>query len=279
MERAKITKKQVDFIINNYANHGAKYCADKLKIEEKLIKRKAYVLGLKLSIEKFSEQQSKKSLKTNYPNIQKFLNLNNPKMIYFLGLFWADGYLHDTKNRFELSINKEDYDNVSKIINKLGEWNIYERNRKGRKPQVTVGCYSKDICNLMRIYGFGDKSIIKPTFLEKIPKNLIHYFFRGLIDGDGCFYISPNKKCRQFYLAGSYDQEWSYFTNFLNDLNIKFKVKKKTQNKTQKYSVVFLSGRELVKLGEIIYKNFNKDKIGFTRKYEKFILIKETFNK
>ena len=55
--------------------------------------------------------------------------------------------------------------------------------------------------------------------------------------------------------------------------------KKKTQNKTQKYSVVFLSGRELVKLGEIIYKNFNKDKIGFTRKYEKFILIKETFNK
>lgn len=278
MEKIKFTKKQINFIIKNYPNKGLKECARLLKIDEKHIRNKVNNLGLKVSKERFSKQQSIKSLKTNYADIKLFLDLKNPKIIYFLGLMWADGYLHDTKDRFELSINKDDFKDVSDTIKSLGEWNVYERNRKNRtKTSITVGCYSKEICNLMRKYGFVEKSNKQPLFLNKIPKELIHYFFRGLIDGDGCFYISPNKKCRQFYLAGSYNQEWDYFTNFLKELNIKYKIKQKIQKKTQKYSVVFLSGRELVKLGEIIYKNFTNDKIGFTRKFNKFVIIKNSF--
>lgn len=274
MGKTKITEKQIKFLKKNYAEKGATECAKILKLDVKIVYKNAYALGLKVSPERWSKAQSERSLKTNYPSIDKFLKLNNPKMVYLMGLMWADGYLHDTKNRFELTILKSDFNEIINIIKDLGDWIIYERNRKDRKASITVGCYSKQICDLMREYGFADKSIHSPLFLNRIPEDLIHYFFRGLIDGDGCFYISPDKKCRQFYLAGSYDQEWNYFTNFLKEFNIKYKIKQKIQRKTQKYSVVFLSGKALVKLGEIIYKNFNNDNIGFARKFSKFTLIK-----
>ena len=279
MKKINFTKEQEDFFIENYPKKGSKYCEEKLNVSKSTIYNKAKQFGLKISQETKNELQRIRATKINYPDIKQFKELKNPTIIYLLGLFWADGYLHSTKNRFELYTLKSDYNYISSAINELGEWNIKELKKVNRNPSVVVGCYNKNICNLMREYGFVNKSIKQPLFLNKIPKELIHYFFRGLIDGDGCFYISPNKKCRQFYLAGSFEQEWDYFINFLKKYNIKFKIKKKIQKKTQKYSVVFLSGKQLIKMGDIIYKDFSNDKLGFLRKYEKYLLIKETFNK
>lgn len=278
MGKINITKEQIDFLIKNYSNKGVEGCATSLKLDKKVVQRKVRSLRLKLSTKKFNELQGFKSLKTNYANIGQFLDLTDPKMVYLMGLMWADGYLHDTKNRFELYIDKNDFNDVYGIIKEIGDWSIHERNRKDRKPSIVVGCYTRSVCDLMREYGFTEKSLKQPLFLNRIPKELKHYFFRGLIDGDGCFYISPDKKCRQFTLAGSFNQEWDYFTDFLNEFNIKYKVKQKTQkNDTQHYSVVFLSGKELVKLGDITYENFKVDNIGFIRKYDKYIDIKNSF--
>jgi len=36
----------------------------------------------------------------------------------------------------------------------------------------------------LKSYNSADK------ILSKIPNSLHHYFFRGLIDGDGCFYLN-----------------------------------------------------------------------------------------
>lgn len=159
MEKTKFTKEQVDFIIKNYSKEGVKYCAQALKLKEEIIRSKANRLGLKLSSERFNEQQTKKSLKTEYPKLEKFMNLEDPKIIYLMGLMWADGYLHDKQNRFELSIDKNDFIDIEKIVKEIGDWRIYERNRKNRKPCIIVGCYSKPICDLMRDYGFMEKSL------------------------------------------------------------------------------------------------------------------------
>jgi hypothetical protein len=117
-----------------------------------------------------------------------------------------------------------------------------------------------------------------PTIVNKIPKKLQLYFFRGLIDGDGCFYENKKNKCYQFSLTSGHEQDWSFITTILNNRNIKYQVNKRIvitrENKENKSSSIRInSKKEIKKLGEYIYKNFNEDSCGLERKHNKFISI------
>jgi hypothetical protein len=186
-----------------------------------------------------------------------------------MGFLWVDGYLHKSLNRMELSILTEDYNDILNLFD--NSWSIYNRERKNRKPQTILGLYKKDICNLFRNeYNFTEKSFHSPNFLNKIDKNLLHCFIRGFFDGDGCFYVSKDKKCKQCYLAGSYDQDWTWIENILKELKINYNIKKKVQ-KDCKYSIVYIYKNSIGVFGKYIYNNY--DNIGLKRKYKKYLEI------
>jgi hypothetical protein len=111
----------------------------------------------------------------------------------------------------------------------------------------------------------------------------MNYFLRGVIDGDGCFYINKKTNQTQFSLAGSYNQNWNYFTDILNSLNIKYNIKKskiKKEGKIHKSSVVRITKRnDIVKLGDFVYVNYEMDKMGLKRKYDKYIITKNLLKK
>jgi hypothetical protein len=113
--------------------------------------------------------------------------------------------------------------------------------------------------------------------LSKIPNELKHYFFRGLIDGDGSFYFKDYT--RQFALTSSYEQDWDYFERLCEYLGIKYKIKRvinfnKKTKKENKSSVLRILGKEIIKLGEYIYKG---DDFGLSRKINKYKKIKKSY--
>ena len=94
-----------------------------------------------------------------------------------------------------------------------------------------------------------------------------------MFDGDGCFYYNEKNNSKQFVLTSTYEQDWGYFESLCNRLEIKYKINR-IINKKSSYSIVRITNKSGInKLGSYIYNNFECDKIGLTRKYDKFISI------
>lgn len=270
----KWIENEILFLRENYPLFGGQYCSNKLNIPINRVYYKAHKLGLKLNSQCKSYIQQQNALKYNYPNINNFRSVKEKETAYILGILWADGYLN--KNNIILEINNEDIQQIKPVFFKLGEWRVGHRIRKDRKKEVgSLSLSNKEIGDLLREYNYHNKTKDEPLVLKHIPKNLKKYFFRGLIDGDGNFYVSKNYKNFQFCLAGSYNQNWKYFTDLLDELQLTYYVKHIIRNENSKYSIVRITKKkDVIQFGEYIYENFLYDKIGFTRKFEKIQIMK-----
>jgi len=211
-------------------------------------------------------------------NPLQFINPTTPEVAYILGLLWADGYI-GKNNAVNIQAVRTDLDLLYKHFLTTGNWKIYYRTPKNRKEQATIHKGNMMLANFLKENDYtikSDKSACK--ILSIIPENLKHYWFRGVVDGDGCFYIR-NKKSYQFSLASSYQQDWTYFEDLLKSLNIKYNIQRRIQIRknlpSTQSSVIRISNKNTIKiLGEYIYQNYEIDKIGLHRKYEKFLQIK-----
>jgi len=77
------------------------------------------------------------------------------------------------------------------IFNSTGKWRYYNISRNQWKPILSAVVNNRLLYEFLvdndyklKSYNSADK------ILSKIPNSLHHYFFRGLIDGDGCFYLN-----------------------------------------------------------------------------------------
>jgi len=84
--------------------------------------------------------------------------------------------------------------------------------------------------------------------------------------------ISKDNKQKQCYLAGTYNQDWSWIETIFKELDIKYSIKQKVQKENQKYSVIYINKNSIETFGDYIYHNY--DSIGIKRKYEKFLKIR-----
>lgn len=252
----KWDKKEVDFLIENYP----KKTPTKLALD---LGRSVGSINVKLKSLNINGKINKK--------YNKFVfDLKNKEHLYIMGFLWADGFIHKTLNRLELSISSGDFDDIKSLFDDK-KWAIYNRNRKNRKPQTTVGLYKEDVCDIFRNeYNYTNKSFECPNFIEKIDTKMIHYFIRGYFDGDGCFYVSKDLIQKQCYLCGDFEQDWNWIEKIFKNLNIEYNIKKKTQ-KTGKYSVIYIKRKSIKVFGDYIYNGYEKDMIGIVRKYENFI--------
>jgi hypothetical protein len=208
-----------------------------------------------------------KEKKVNFSN---FNPINKKEVAYFLGFLWSDGSIY--KNEISIEIKSNDEEDLLSVLNKFGIWNISRRIRNNKYKLTNIRTNNKDISSFLIENDYKDKSIKSPfKILNLINDELKPYFFRGLIDGDGCFCSKKNRS--YFSITNNINQDWNSIFSLFDNLNIKYKYNI-IERKSGNYSdVVISSKKEITKLGNYIYgKNF--DNIGFFRKYNTYLEIK-----
>lgn len=121
-------------------------------------------------------------------NVEYFEQINTPNKAYLLGFITADGGVVNTSCSIEVhSLDKEVLDFAKSEINPNATITVCNY---GKKDNVRVSFNSKKICSDLIQYGIiqNKSKIIKEVPINLIPKKLLPFYFRGLIDGDGCIH-------------------------------------------------------------------------------------------
>lgn len=278
------TNNEIELLIKHFSNDGIQKCLEVINYPESKIRRMAHKLGLKINKNVKKKYTGKSNDKCNVnPNL--FYNINTKEVSYLLGLIWADGFFNSSKNgknhNFGITMIKNDIDKIKNVLNTIGKWYYYERNHLigTWKPSVNVMTNNKRIFNFLIDHDYDKKSYVSADkILSKIPNELKHYFFRGLIDGDGCFYYRSkiDSTIRQFTITSTYNQDWSYVEDIFKYLNIKYNIKR-TYNTKSSYSIIRITNKNgIIKFGDYVYSNYDDDEIGLNRKYDKYMQIKNS---
>lgn len=270
------SKEEITFLKENAEKFGAKICSEKLNRPLQGVISKINRLGLKNTDKPKVTQKEIDSLV--FTSSFKKLNLDfsqtkTPKeLAYFLGFLWADGYVH--KGELKIELAEEDGINIENIFKILATFSIYKRNRKGRKPQMTFYYKDFEIFNLLVSLGKYPNSIEShEKILNYIPKEYHLWFLRGLIDGDGCFYIHDqgNTILRQFSIAASLDFDWTYLNNILQTYGLKCSIKKSETSHGNSSHIRCSDSNSIKNFIKILYKEL--DGIYLDRKYNKAIML------
>lgn len=277
------SQEEIDFLKENYPSKGGEYCTEKLNRTKGAVMTRARMIGIKVNKETISElnRAAQKKIQDKRPNsnfkvnVEQFLNIKKPEVAYFLGYFWADGYLLTSRNELRFEIATEDMDMIKNVMDSLGEWNYNHRQRYVNYKKITSAITSNaKLTNFMIDNDYHLKSKVSADkILSKIPDNLKHYFFRGLVDGDGCIRVRDKKNERKGYeitIAASVNYDWSFTKELFNRLNIRYKIYRKEYN-SGGTSTISVYGENAKTFGDYIYNGYDNDKIGLPRKYEKYL--------
>jgi hypothetical protein len=275
---SRIPEKIKKFVIKNYPNKGAKYCADMCKLKESQVRYLAIKLKLKVTKNRKSfiaKNKIQKPYDQYNVNPLQFIDIKTSEVAYILGFLWADGNL-GSNHSVNIEIISDDAVVIKNIFMSTGKWHIFYRNRKNYKPQTKFVCNSKLLCEHLINIGFNHKSKSPKKLLKLIPKKLHNYWFRGYFDGDGCWYSTKKNYIKQGVIASSYDQNWSFMTKLLKELGVKIyhinrdkRINKKgIENRSSKVRFCNIDG--ITKIGSYIYGG---KKFGLTRKYKKYLQI------
>jgi hypothetical protein len=275
MKNKSWPQEEVIFLKENYPTKGSAYCAELLKRDKESVMGKANYIGLSVNknVRLINNQiaqlkyQSERPDDTFNVNIEQFLNIKKPEIAYLLGFLWADGYIIRTEIRLE--IIKDDMENIKPILDSIGTWTYSERQRKNWKVISRATTSNKRLIEFLKSHDYNIKSKTSADkILSKIPNELKHYFFRGLIDGDGFIDSSRIRTS----ISSNLEQDWSYINNLCYKLNIKgnnYKFKNKYS-----YSTIEFNGINAIKFCDYIY---NDKFFGLNRKYNKYLEMKNRY--
>lgn len=196
-----------------------------------------------------------------------FETINTEGKAYWLGFFYADGYVSKNSNQVELSLKSDDIEHLKKLVNSLNftkekhliQDNIRCRflvnNKKFKENLVKQGCVPQ-------------KSLILTFPLEhQVPKYLIKHFVRGYIDGDGSVMIGLNHKKERVKPRLSVLGTKDFLISLANAMNWKIN---KISPIGNVYSIEW-GGQYVFNYIESLYKDAN---IYLDRKYEKYLILK-----
>jgi len=267
--KSKYTPEIVEFIKNYYPENGAVACVEILGPDfcEKGLTIFCCRNGIKI----------KKDYEGENFDIELFKNPSTPQMAYFLGMVWGDGNVD--QSRISLSLVIEDGNEIYEFFRDLGHFKTYYKyTDPTRKDILLIRAYNKPIAQYLLTMDYGVKSLVSPTkILSTIPKDMHRYFWLGFADADGCWYVG--EKSFQFFMTGSYDQNWNDFSQFLEDINCQYSYRQYSRD-TGSQSYLQISNVFDIKLfGDILYQSYDENHIGLKRKYNKYLEIKEGLEK
>lgn len=268
---------EITFLRENAPRFGAVICAQKLGRSVNSVRSKLSSLKVPSIISKDVTEEDIKSL--NFKSSLRELDINfettkTPKeLAYFLGFFWADGYVREKDNNLLVEIVERDAEDLKPIFNRLATFSIYKRKREGRQVQITFRYKSKELVNFFKSLGKYSHSVEShEKILSYIPESYQLYFIRGFMDGDGSFYMG-SKGATQLSIASSIEQDWEGLKTRLENYGLTLSVQKACTERGNSSHLRCTNSKLIRDFIKILYKI--KDKIWLNRKYEKAMKIVE----
>ena len=119
-------------------------------------------------------------------NINYFEKIDTPNKAYILGFITADGGV--VERTLGIEVKREDDDVLKFIASEINPNATIKPSKYGGKDDSRVIFCSIKMINDLAKYGVirNKSKTIQRVPEELIPKELLCYYFRGLIDGDGC---------------------------------------------------------------------------------------------
>lgn len=153
-------------------------------------------------------------------NEEYFDEINSEDKAYFLGLIYADGCNRTDRNEIKIGLQKRDAYVLEafsdKVFHKKKELQREKRKTKSCQEIFKISIYSKKMSRrLVELGVVKEKSLILRWPKKKvIHDSLMRHFMRGLFDGDGSVYLSPDKKVAYISFSGTENM----CTNFRNEI-------------------------------------------------------------
>ncbi len=272
----KWTKEEIELLRIKYPVFGTNGLLE-LNRSIASIHNKAKLLGIHI-LENTKSNIAKVNATTNrkykeYKVSDLTTNINEYSA-YILGLLWTDGYLQPKRNTTALTMLKDDLLEIDWIFKKTGNWYIQDRRRKGRRESRTISAYNPVFCNSLISLDYDRKSYISPCKIVKnIPEQYMRYFFRGVIDGDGCFYLNKKRYTYQLTIASTYEQDWSCYLKYFSKMGFIFSIQKRATIKSKSSIIRICKRDDIINLSRWLYDGYLEDGIGLTRKYNKSLLF------
>jgi hypothetical protein len=258
------TPEEIEFLKENYSTKGSKYCSEILDKDRRNIRAKAIEYNLKADKKSFYINRQGNYI---YRDFSKLTDFSDPKIVYLLGLLWADGYVGKTS----ISISNVSED-MNEIITKLNIEDLFpgvsineqQPQRFNWKPQTKVCFYDKALANKFKVYKYIPQRLEEPVILEYIPLNLLRYWIRGFLDGDGCIH----KKSYNVIFTGHSLSTYYFLEKICKHLGISYKSFCGTKKHGGKFSDFQIRTKnDCIKFLEFVYKDW--DNIGLDRKYQR----------
>ena len=128
------------------------------------------------------------SCNENYFNI-----IDSPHKAYLLGFITADGAIIGKYNSScAIEVHEKDKALIEFAQAQINPDAMITKCFTEKKHNYRINFSSKQMCQDLKKYGIvpNKSKIIEKIPEELIPSDLLRYYFRGLIDGDGCIHIN-----------------------------------------------------------------------------------------
>ena len=194
-----------------------------------------------------------------------------------LGFLWGDGWVLDDEKKCKYAVRmssvSDDLDPLLPVFLSVANWYVSRRQRAvNRKPITEISINNKGLVKLLDGCEYKIKSYTGSPhkILSKIPSHLVHYWWRGFFDADGCVYSKGHTNQASF--SGSYEQDWTEAEKMLKSILVSATLKRTLVPNGNKYSAIRITSRAgCVALGNYLYQG---EQFGLSRKFEKFQEVK-----
>lgn len=117
-------------------------------------------------------------------NESYFSSIDNPHKAYLLGFITADGAI--VNDILSIEVHKDDVDVLKFAKDQINPAATLTATRNCFKVTFGAKALSRDLAQFGIIQ--NKSKLLKKVPIDYIPKNLLPFYFRGLIDGDGCIH-------------------------------------------------------------------------------------------
>lgn len=191
--------------------------------------------------------------------INKFDNIDAEEKAYWLGFLAADGWA--SEKQLSLQLAEKDLSHLLKFKNFIGvDYKIskYETNLDGK---IFIGyryvVSSTNFVKSLEKHGIVPNKSLILSFANTINDNLIKHYIRGLIDGDGSFYIHNDRL--NFSLISSLEVCKKVQQYLMSNCDVsKTKLEEKeTENGDKYYYLKYCGSPQVCRIAEYLYDGAN----------------------
>lgn len=193
-----------------------------------------------------------------------FEEINTPNKAYLLGFITADGAIIGKYNsNCAIEVHEKDIGLIEFAKQEINPEATITECKNDKKSNYRINFSSKQLCNDLSKYGIvpNKSKIIEKLPIELIPENLINYYFRGLIDGDGCIH----KNGAISIYSGSY----KFIENVQTYLVEKLEVSKLSIYHGTTWFISWNKRSDRQKFFDFLYKNCLDNTYYYERKYQR----------